>query len=95
MLKTALTLVRTGQAGSAPWEEAVSRQTTVELVLGHSNPLYLTKIEILKAHEKCLLLCPRSRTKIFNRLDTMTDKSTLLPLGKYFINLVTTQEHLQ
>lgn len=25
----------------------------------------------------------------------MTDKITLLPLGKYFINLVTTQEHLQ
>lgn len=82
MLKIALTLVRTGQAGSAPWEEAVSRQTTVEFVLGHSNPLHLTKLEILKEHEKCLLLCPRSRTKTFNRLDTDDRQKHSVTFGK-------------
>lgn len=63
MFKIVLTLVRSGQAGSAPWEEEVSRQTTVGFILGHSTPLQLAKLEILNTHEKRLLLCLRSRTK--------------------------------
>lgn len=95
MLKIVLTLVRTGQAGSAPWEEAVYRQTTVGFISGYSNPLHLTKLEVLKAYEKCLLLYLRSRTKTLTDWNLMTDKSTLLPLGKYFTNRLTTREYLQ